>query len=247
MHTMWKMKEKLDKHQTLSSLEPVTRIYTVQTKDGPKQVNRRYDSKLIKMRSYTPSAAVAASDMTSKYKWISLDPGVRSFLTGWSPEGIVYYFGQNCTQLYNLNRTMTSFQSDIDNRINSLIHEGMPEFTIIEGQDKAGQKIDYRVKYAMALKDRRVQIKHQSKTDQVILDLTSKINSKRRQIDKLVNQIHEESSSFLVNEFDLIIIPEFGKGNSGKGSPTSKSIMSYLAHGKFIETLKCKEFILVLY
>jgi len=101
------MKDKVTKHQTLETdkvkrLQPVKVTYTVKTTtDTDMTVTRRYDSKIIKMRSYNPTTStlntttsMTSTSTTSKYKWISLDPGLRSFLTGCSPEGIVYYFGQ---------------------------------------------------------------------------------------------------------------------------------------------------------
>ena len=74
----------------------------------------------------------------------------------------------------------------------------------------------------------------------------SQINSKLKKIKRMIQQLHQETSDFLVNEFDLIIIPKFGqqdmykKRNSGKGlSKSLKTVMSHLAHCEFRNELIC--------
>ena len=72
----------------------------------------------------------------------------------------------------------------------------------------------------------------------------SEIDSKRKKLKKLIDHLHQESSDFLVTNFDLIIIPEFGKQeaykkrDSGKGlSKSLKTVMSHLSHCRFRDTL----------
>ena len=98
-----------------------------------------------------------------------------------------------------------------------------------------------------AKKDREVEKKGLLQSDAVIKQWQSQIDSKRRHLAKMIDHLHEESSDFLVNEFDLIIIPEFGKQeaykkrDSGKGlSKDLKTVMAHLAHCRFRDKLICK-------
>ena len=140
MNTVWKMKKKLTKHQNLEKdrikkLEPVIARSMVKTTMGnPIPLTRQYDSKVIQMRSYTSDNSTKSTTTMTK-KWISLDPGLRSFLTGWSPEGICYYFGQKIFNLlFKIDKIMSSLQSKIDDRVNSLMKTPFPTFKLDGGK-----------------------------------------------------------------------------------------------------------------
>ena len=188
------------------------------------------------------------SSTTTKYKWISLDPGLRAFLTGWSPEGIVYYFGQELyNRLFMIDKSMQALQSKIDTRVNDLIslQSKLPDFPKKLNEkgrvvEKSEMILEYRSKFEKVLQEREVLKRGLLESDTSINNWQNEINSKLKKIKRMIQQLHQETSDFLVNEFDLIIIPQFGqqdmykKRNSGKGlSKNFKTVMSHLAHCEF--------------
>ena len=139
----------------------------------------------------------------AKYESVSLDPGVRTFQTYYSPEGRCGKIGDN-----------------IKNKI-----------------DKLNLKID---KFKSLITKSRNRSKYNMK------ERCSKLRTK---IKNVVKDLHWHTCSYLVKNYDNIIIPSFGSKKMSKceGRNISKGIvrsMLGLSHFKFLEKLrfKCKEY-----
>jgi len=124
------------------------------------------------------------------------------------------------------------------------MHTVLPELTVIENQDKERQIMDYAKLNQEFLKNREKKKLDYLKVDSILIKWQSEIDSKRKKVEKMIHHLHQESSDFLVTNFDLIIIPEFGKQesykkrDSGKGlSKSLKTVMSHLSHCRFRDTL----------
>jgi hypothetical protein len=192
------MKEKVTKHQTLETdkvkrLEPVKVTYTVKTTtDTDMTVTRRYDSKIIKMRSYNPTTStlntttsMTSTSTTSGYHWILV---LDHFLqVGWSPEGIVYYFGQEMyNQLFKLDKSISTIQSKIDLRVNDLLDDRNLVFPAFKfdssssAKSEADQILDYAKLNQEFLKDREKKKLDYLKVDSILIKWQSEIDSKKK-------------------------------------------------------------------
>lgn len=139
----------------------------------------------------------------SIYNSVSLDPGIRTFQTYYSPEGICGKIGNGLGKLIlNLSIKIDKFKSLMSKKL---------------GKTKRNMK--------------------------------KRCSLLRTKIKNITKDLHWQSCSFLVKNFQNIIIPQFGSKNMSKKSSrnihkTTVRSMFNLSHFKFLEKLKfkCKEY-----
>jgi transposase len=136
---------------------------------------------------------------------ISIDPGVRTFLTGYTNDGYIYHLGENnVARLSSLNTRR--------NRVQSLLNKRKKEN---QGVIKAKQRCHLRQKY-------------------------KKIGSK---IFHLVEDAHKKMSTWLLRNFEYIILPKLDTNKlcrSKKLSKKQKNNIKSWRHCSFIDRLKFK-------
>jgi putative transposase len=138
----------------------------------------------------------------AKYNTVALDPGVRTFETFYSPNGLVGKLGDK------LNLRIRFLHERIDK--------------LLSLKSKAGKRTKRNIKI--------------------------RINKLRDKIKEIVRDQHWKISSFLCENFENIIIPQFGVKEMSKkdgrtiGKKTTREMLS-LCHGSFLEKLqyKCSE------
>jgi transposase len=107
---------------------------------------------------------------------ISLDPGVRTFQTGYSPDGQIYKFGDN-------------FQTnDLTNRIDELN-------SLING------------------------VNHKTRRN-----MNKRLAILRRKLRDRISNLHNQTISFLTNNFKNILLPDFGTSSMLSGGGLFKTI-----------------------
>ena len=132
---------------------------------------------------------------TEKYPIVSLDPGVRTFQTGYSPSGVAFKVG------------------DKQNVLLKRLHDRLD--ILRSKRDTARLKSKYN------LRQKCLQLEHKIKNT--------------------VDNLHNQTSSFLTNTFEEILLPKFGTSVMQVGkelSPTTKRMMWTLSHYRFQEKLK---------
>ena len=156
----------------------------------------------------------------AKYGSVSLDPGVRTFQTYYSPEGICGKIGNKF--------------GDITEKLSSKIDKYKSLYTQIKDIKKKNEKKE---------DNKKINVK---KTK---WNIKKRISLLRTKIKNKVCDLHWQSCSFLVKNFQNIIVPKFGSKNMCRKKKrnivksTVKKMLS-LGHYKFIEKLKfkCKEY-----
>lgn len=135
-----------------------------------------------------------------KYECVSLDPGVRTFQTYYSPNGVCGKIGDN------MKDTIVFLQNRIDN-LKSLITK-----------------------------------KQKRRTKR---NMNKRCDLLRTKIKNIVRELHWKTCSFLVKNFNNIIIPEFqtkemsSKKNRNIGKTTTRNMLC-LSHFSFLQKLKFK-------
>jgi putative transposase len=126
---------------------------------------------------------------------VSLDPGVRTFQTGYSPSGIAFKVGENQRHLLK----------KLHNRLDMLRSQ----------RDKTKSKEKYQLR-------------------KKCLQIESKIKN-------VVSNLHNQLGSFLTENYESILLPEFGTSVMQAGKElksTTKRNMWTLSHYKFQQKLK---------
>ena len=151
------------------------------------------------------SVSVKEDDNKVPKRIISIDPGIRTFLTGYTNDGYIYHLGENNVErLASLNTRRNRVQSLLDKR-NKKNH----------GVIKAKQRCHLRKRY-------------------------KKIGSK---IFHLVEDVHKKLSTWLLRNFEYIILPKLDTNKlcrSRKLSKKQKNNIKSWRHCSFIDRLKFK-------
>jgi putative transposase len=147
-----------------------------------------------------------------KYNVVSLDPGIRTFQTGYSPDGLSIKFGENqIEQIRNLHKRIDKLKSDRTKIV--------PGYCFGSESKKSDlTRLKNRV--------RKMTVK-QAKLEKKVYDVTS--------------NLHNQVSAYLTDTFECILLPEFGTSEMVKRckiQPCTKRIMNSLSFYKFKEKLK---------
>jgi len=142
----------------------------------------------------------------SKYDIISLDPGIRTFQTGYNPEGTFVKFGENQIE------TIKSLYSKID-KVKSISNTIDNNYVFKSKSDKDQSKKIKQVKRNLKRKELKLSKK--------VYDVTS--------------NLHNQVSSYLTNTFEHIVLPEFNTSQMiQKDIPSrTKRMMNSLSFYKF--------------
>lgn len=143
---------------------------------------------------------------------ISLDPGVRTFMTGYDPVGKTYEWGKG-----DMSRiTRLAISSD---KLISIINTN----TSRKNKDNKETKMKHRERYSL---------------QKAYLRINQKIR-------RLVNDLHEKLSRWLVDNYRVIVLPEFNvssmikKGDRKIRNKTARSMVTW-SHYKFRQKLISK-------
>lgn len=180
--------------------------------------NRICDSKLISDNgNYFLCLVLNIKSKKSEpvYNIASIDPGVRTFQTVYSPEGVISKLGNNYNQLL-VNKCK---QIDKYNLIKDRIF--IPPVLLLNDEQKSNTKSNRRRRHR----------------------LNKRINKKWKKIKNIVEELHKSTANYLVNNFQHILIPETNIKNMMKSykrkiNKTTVRGLSCLAHYKFRERLK---------
>lgn len=140
---------------------------------------------------------------------ISLDPGVRTFMTGYDPQGKTYEWGKG----------------DMS-RITRLAISSDKLISIINNKE--------------SIKNKNTKMKHKERYS--LQKAYLRINQKIR---RLVNDMHEKLSRWLVDNYRVIVLPEFNvssmikKGNRKIRNKTARSMVTW-SHYAFRQKLISK-------
>ena len=155
-----------------------------------------------------------------KYDIISLDPGIRTFQTGYSPDGIVVKFGETqIEQIKKLHQRIDKLKSDRTKIVHgyNFINRYMPDSksSIMKTESKRiGQR-------------RRGMKAKQARLEKKVYDVTS--------------NLHNQVGAYLTNNFEHILLPEFGTSEmvkQNKLQACTKRMMNSLSFYRFKEKLK---------
>ena len=174
-----------------------------------KYLKYKIDHDFIILKEYNKYYIIIPKKRNTKFKKanygaVSLDPGVRTFQTYYSPNGVCGEIGKN---------------------FNKLIKEKL-------------LKID-------KLKSIKEKIKNKTGQKKTKYNIKKRISLLRTKMKNKVRDMHWQSCSFLVNNFQNIIIPKFAshkmsnKINRNITKITTREML-YLSHYKFLEKLKFK-------
>jgi putative transposase len=152
----------------------------------------------------------------SQPRVIALDPGVRTFLTGYSPDGVITEFApQSVQRLCRLSHWVDRMSAKISTMAKANIVRGVPVVP--------QKRIRARIKRLKRVRRR----------------LFSRITH-------LVDEVHWKSAAYLCDNFDVIMLPEFGvssmvrKRKNGRRRVISKNTtrrMLLWAHYRFRQRL----------
>jgi putative transposase len=143
---------------------------------------------------------------------MSLDPGIRTFQTGYSPDGLTTKFGEHqIEQIRTLHKRIDKLKSD-----RTKIVHGYPFRT----ESKKSEPIRIG-------KRRRTIKTKQAKLEKKVYDVTS--------------NLHNQVSAYLTDNFECILLPEFGTSEMVKQNKLhacTKRMMNSLSFYRFKEKLK---------
>ena len=199
-------------------------IFVTRLKDSKLQLddkdilnnNKFADTRIINDRGtwyllYTHNRTIEKFD-EPKHNVISLDPGTRTFQTGYSPDGLTIKFGENqIEQIKKLHKRIDNLKS--------------VRTKIIHG---------YNFK-KMSNKSEPVRI------GQCKRNLKSKQARLEKKVYDVTSNLHNQVSAYLSDNFEHILLPEFGTSEMVKRNklqPCTKRMMNSLSFYRFKEKLK---------
>lgn len=144
-----------------------------------------------------PKDVEIINNIKTKNKVISLDPGIRTFQTGYDPAGTAYKFAE----------------SENLTKINKLFCN----------EDK--------IRRSLALCDLRSKTRY---------NLFKKLHRVKSKVKNIIDNMHNQISSFIAKNYDNVILPSFMSSQMLKGTDLSsytKRWLSMLSHFKFKEKL----------
>jgi len=154
---------------------------------------------------------------TPSYKSVFLDPGVRTFQTFYSPDGICGKIGDSvCKKVV-----------DLSNKHDNLWSISSKKKVIL-------QPITYKGKGGKLVHKPEREIIISSITKKKLRDRCAKIRYERKNV---VSNLHNQTVSFLTKNFETILLPKFDVKQMTKKSKSLKSKISKrmldLCHGEF--------------
>lgn len=203
-------------------------IFVTRLKNSKLQLNNKdilnvdkfSDTRIINDRGtwyllYTQKRPIEAFNKP-KYNVISLDPGIRTFQTGYSPDGLTVKFGESqIEQINKLHQRIDKLKSDKTKIVHgyNFITKSKPSIMKTEpvriGQRRRGMKAK------------------QAKLEKKVYDVTS--------------NLHNQVGAYLTDNFEHILLPEFGTSEMVKQNKIrscTKRMMNSLSFYKFKEKLK---------
>lgn len=146
-----------------------------------------------------------------RYNIISLDPGIRTFQTGYSPDGLTIKFGEKqIEQIKKIHKRIDLLKSARTN-----IKHGYPF--------KSKSNKPEPIKIGQCRRNMKAK---QAKLEKKVYDVTS--------------NLHNQVSAYLTNNFDHVLLPEFGTSEmvkQNKLQPCTKRIMNSLSFYRFKQKL----------